>query len=974
MAGFTFGNGGGTPAPGNNASTAPSSGSGPASSAPTPAAAFTFGSGGTAATTSASSTAPPPSSGTTGGGFAFGGTANPPTGSSASTAPVAPATGFTLGGPGGTSASSTPSAAATSSATFGSVGNAAPTPTANPTPANKPSYISVPEFTSVFPGLSIAREIRSEGRFDEKNLATLLQVKSVWNQNAANPTTRQTLHQQKTVLLSSVSNPSQKEEAFLNDDMLQQLFSLADDLALTEEQALSLMAKSKQENSSAETLYWNERKQHLETLLYVFQKRLAVDENQGESTTVDNLLNKGLVGELVQLISDFSKRLDRLTDQRRRHKAEAPDDASRARQSRIFSMHIDFASQQRQIAAETLFFIAYNFHLEIGETIRLLQLIRSLSNGDENNLEVSPGLRPLDPYNVPSAYSHNHNSHQQPQTMWIDGIVQPSTSHLEEKNPFIWQKELVDQNWENGHPQLLRCVATLLMAAASALDQRTPLHDRGNGKVSLPTEDSTKELLNKVHPELYAEEWKTPHILGLLLASYALTLQSTNNPAISSPLSPRAGPPSPFHMGAGSNLSADVRRTFRHALEAPTLFKTFSFSRISLIPALHLPKSTLSFSGCNTSEFLLSVLTELTSGFFGLLLRHNPPISRAQWEKDAEEDLRLRRKDQENYRQFQSWSGTRTTLETIPDSVDLLQRPDCMDDVLALCYDVCRLDANFAACFWKKHSAIDTLSEIEKMQREDESLLPGYVDLMSGLSFHAPNLVHSILSGEESAETSSSGEYGRIIMRWTTLLETLRYYARELVNKGNGSSQTSAKRTNSLAADQSTMYYYYSTENNLAADYSATSSSSSSSTMRELGEANTRILSSHLMLVESIASKSSGARDFLRNLNLPITSGESAVGQDSLFMVLFSLTSAPISPELRGLVFESLASIIDGCSEKQVNDAWACVEDYGILPIDKLLVYTTPIPEGGAPRILFPPSSTARVSLFDVSFIPSSLF
>ena len=867
----------------------------------------------------------------------------------------------------------------------GNTTNAAPVPQHSSTAP--PSYIAVPEFSTAFPGFRISQRIH-QNVFEYTDLETLLQVKTVWNQHTGNPAIRQKLHQQRIVLLTSQSDPNKQEEAILNDEMLQELFSIADDLALTEEQALSLLAKSKQQSKlSPETIYWNERKEHLETLLYMFQKRLALDENQTRASeqelvvSTNDLLGKGLIRELLQLISGFSHRLDRLIEQRRRHNAETVDVSARARQSRAFSMHIEFASKQRQMAAETLFFIAYNFRLETrDEIVPLIQLIRRLSNGDENNLDVSPGLRPRNPYIVPSAHiDRKDNVQQQPQAMWMEGLMPPHQAQLEEKNPFVWQNELVQQNWDQGHPQLLRCVATLLMTAVSALDQRASLQDRVTGNVFVSTDESTNLLLSEIHAVLYMDQWKTPHILGLLLASYAIVLHSTNNVALASPLSPRTGQSSPFHIRAGASPNTDVRRTFRHALEAPAVFKTFSFTRLSLIAALQIPVSPSSLPVCNVSEFLLAVLTDHTAQFFGLLLQRNPPISRAKWEQDAEEDLRLRRANLENYRQFQSWSGTRTALEVIPDSVDLLLRPDCMDDVLALCFDVCRLGSNFAASFWTQHDISDVFSQIEKMQRQDDSLLPGFLDLLSSLSFHAPDIVHLILSDEGSLENGASTTVtgvntGRIALRWATIFETIRYYARELVNKGKGSGQNSTSGTDSSALDQSTEYYYFSSDRNTATSNSASNSSSSSSTVRELGEANTLILSSHLMLVEAVARSSVEARSFLRKLTLPIVSTESAVGQDSLWMILFSLTSAPVSPELRGLVFEALASIVDGSELEDIKQAWSCVEDYGILPIDKLLVYTNPIPGGIAPRISFPPSSTARVSGTDNHLLYPSLF
>ena len=806
----------------------------------------------------------------------------------------------------------------------------------------------------------------------------LQKIDTLWKQEQPDMNKRNKLQQQRMVQLPSPSDPLHKyEEAQLTDKLIQQVLLLADELGLTEEEALALLHQAKKDHVPARDLYWRERGAPLAALLHMYQSRMAISpEEQAASTTTEStssangrlvqatsmLLQQGLVGQLINLIRNYTQRLETLLDQRRRYKAETSsssymtDDAARARTLRGLTRHIDFGIQQRQTAAEVLFFVSYQFHCDTqNELIPLIELIHGLADGTPTNPE--PGLQPLDPRNVPSAYKTlptDGNS-----MSWMGGYGNPPPTQQEEKNPFEWEQELVDHTWERGHPQLLRCVSTLLMTIVSIMDPgQESLVSRETNRVTETSEDVLADMTSKVFAPLFEKEWKTPHILGVLLASYALALDATRDPAISSPLSPRNGPTSPF-QGSGSSASSssssspDVRRAFRASLERPAEFKTFTFVRYSLIPALQIPSEPSSI--CDSSEFLLSVVTGWSSDYFGLLLSRNPPISRIKWEQDAEEDLRLRRSDQEKYRQFQSSFGTRTSLESIPTSVNVMERPDCIDDLLALCFDVCQLGNDFASTFWdKQDNPIDVAAFIENMYWNDESLLACFYDLLSSLAMTTPDLVHKLLSGQ-----TTDGSI-QLKTQWLNVADIIRYYARQLSEtKGSGSSRNSST-SSSMPSEQSTMYYYYDTDNNDVNQNNSTKRSSASSGVRELAEANALILGSHLRLIEVVASRSPEAREYLRKMELP--GQQSSIDRDSFKEVLFTLSALPMSPELRGLVFEAIASITAGSSMSEVRDAWNYVEDLGILPIHKLLVYPMPVNEATAPCIMFPPSSTARIN------------
>jgi len=830
---------------------------------------------------------------------------------------------------------------------------------------------------------------------------TLLNVETVWNQHQADPALRQKLIQQRTVSLEVLQhdrrpNTYRPQTAQLTDEILHQMFQVAQQLGLNEEQALSLLSKAKQVSVPAEQVYWKERKAHLDSLLLLFQERMSLPADTSEENVIvkitNHLLQQGLITKLLQLIRDFSSRLDLLVDQRRRQMAEMAatsgmnsmdttvDAGGNNRDVALkgVNMHIDFGCQQRQAAAELLFFIAYNFHWEIStELVPLIHLIRDLSNGDPQNAQLSPGLLPVNPHDVPSPYKHRDGTTDLQQQQHRDFMAyagfgsQSSRQSQEEKNPFEWQKELVDQVWNSGGPQRLRCVSTLLMAVTVILDVPQSLLNRATSQSESHSDNHIAGLLTELHQVLFHEHWEyVPHIQGVLQAGFGLLLQATNNPATANPLSPRHSS-SPFGSGGSTDTGASssrYREAFRISLEQPANVKTLSFVRFSVLPALHIPARVAkdpSAPSCDVSEFLLQVLTDWSSKYFELLLQHNPPISRKSWLNDAAESLSLQRQNQNQQLEFQRAQGIRQQHKAIPSSVDLLTRPDCMDDLLALSCDVCELGPNYASLFWSKQDATIVISEVEKLRHADNSLFSGYVDLLASLALDAPEKVHGYLCGEGPMRGSKNST------TWTSVLKIVRYYVVSLLNKG--SARTAPEDTEQ--SNQSTAYY--TVDDNMGSGSSMgdtrTKSSSSSSRASELGQDNTLILSSHLRLIDVVARQSGEARAYLRKLTLPINNGgmnnginftmeSTAVGTDSLWRILFMLASTPISPELRGLTFHSLSSTMKGSTLDEIRQAWELVEDSGILPIYKLLNgFPTPIVEGTAPRIAFPPSSMSRV-------------
>lgn len=130
------------------------------------------------------------------------------------------------------------------------------------------------------------------------------------------------------------------------------------------------------------------------------------------------------------------------------------------------------------------------------------------------------------------------------------------------------------------------------------------------------------------------------------------------------------------------------------------------------------------------------------------------------------------------------------------------------------------------------------------------------------------------------------------------------------------------------------------------------------------------VLASCLSIVICVASRSSDARAFLRSFSLQVQSSDGIVGQDMTHMVLFTLASTAVPPEIRGLTFSALATIYQDCSPKDAIEGWGLVESTGFLPIYKLQQYPTQITENDVPSITFPTvqvSSHLRSRMFSVS-------
>ena len=268
--------------------------------------------------------------------------------------------------------------------------------------------------------------------------------------------------------------------------------------------------------------------------------------------------------------------------------------------------------------------------------------------------------------------------------------------------------------------------------------------------------------LMPVHERLNAHNdagktWKRQDIWGVPAAAYAVMLRPIRS-VVSSPRLSTQSPTSPrVALGKTGRPSTqtrfDVKRTWKACLSAPSEKKSFTFMLRTLIPSFRRHHSS-SEGIANTHEFLMSVMSEFVSSLLDLLCAGNEmPLSRLKREQAENEDLRIRREDQEQEAQFRaSYGGALTSSEPIPVAVDLLKRPDCVDDVFAVAAALCSEDPLLACHFWsieienlvdvETNTTVTTrklmpsraLMQLKGMQESDSSLIPTYLSFLAGLA------------------------------------------------------------------------------------------------------------------------------------------------------------------------------------------------------------------------------------------------
>jgi hypothetical protein len=397
----------------------------------------------------------------------------------------------------------------------------------------------------------------------------------------------------------------------------------------------------------------------------------------------------------------------------------------------------------------------------------------------------------------------------------------------------------------------------------------------------------------------------------------------------------------------------------------------------------------------------MSLVSDFMSHYLDVLCASgNVPISRAQWELNEARELQLRREQQDQQRQFRAWSGTSANdEEEIPSAVDLMARPDCLDDVVAVAIALCSAGPDYAKIFWStageevdgrvKTTLVPSraLRKLEIQQESDGTLLPIYVSFLAALAA-APAVEDGTESGASLVNillSRTAPESGKNPVTWTTLMDAIRWYARELTpgDYSATKSTTESKSTAPGLTGSGSTAYYYGTEGNGYEGSSgygsfqqttSTASSASGTKPKELGDANTNILLSHLGVIATVASKSSAARSALVSMKLPIIGQDpsSVAGEDPVLTVLFLLAIAPLTPMVRGAAFSTIASLLklDGATSEErkiiqehANKGWQLLETCRVVPISLLDQYESP-PEGVAQLsqgLAFPPSSLSLV-------------
>ncbi len=561
-----------------------------------------------------------------------------------------------------------------------------------------------------------------------------------------------------------------------------------------------------------------------------------------------------------------------------------------------------------------------------------------------------------------------------------------------------------------GKPQLLQCVSTLILSVVCSLDARNTLIDRsihrpndfGSGNalfppklaISSPTEVHVNlvPINDRLDPNSGRySNWKRQDIGGLMSAAYALLLWPSTNIFTSPQKSPRERSSS-----SGSTSNNTVHHIFRSCLEIPTMTKSFTFARLSLIAGMGMPSMKSSSTILdNDFSFYISVLTDFTSQFLDAISSFSDlPISRTKWMDNELQELQVRHVQEHQRRQLNSWSGQSYQEVDVPTEVDIFKRPDCLDDIIALAVSVCASCPECANRFWSTNERLvestgdgiktdeyiielkpsRILKKLEKIQAKDSSLLPVYLSFLGAIGlYESPDqeqrsmngalAVHEWLSDANRLTSSPSSLAEETKISWEYILNEIRWYTQQLnpSEEENTDDWSSGGRYNQSYSQESTGYYYGTNNNSGYNDRSQNNASSKVSASRsarhakkELDEASSRTLSSLLTILSQVAFKSDVARRSILDIRLavPGMNRRYLPVEDDALTILFSLLVTSISSELRGSALCAISNLVR-CTEPAVatkeqqsrdNDVvrrcWNLLELSQLIPIDKLCQYS----------------------------------
>lgn len=401
-------------------------------------------------------------------------------------------------------------------------------------------------------------------------------------------------------------------------------------------------------------------------------------------------------------------------------------------------------------------------------------------------------------------------------------------------------------------------------------------------------------------------------------------------------------------------------------MKFPAENKSFTFARLSVIPALRKLSIPSGFSCrlyCDVSNFLHTVIAEFTSYYLDeLSISGECPPSRAQWEEGAEDTLRIQRLHEEQQRKFHGqFLPTSNYIESsaVPTNIDVSKRPDCIDDIVAFATAICSTHSDYSRRFWSEEVQGESgdgdnriltpsrfLVDLQARQTNDHSLRPCFLTFLASLataknmeySLNGAAVVHEMLSRNNSAILDGCTH------SWSTLLETLRHYVRELNPNfcvpGFDESQTRVTSGSSTA-------YYYLGKNNV--ETSETDRITNPTIKpKELGVENTEILLSHLSIMANVALHHPPTRRCILGIILPVRSQDQReiIGQHGALNILFTLSIMPLDPIVRGAVFRTLANLLslDGLkNDEEMEDArkaahqgWQLLDACQIVPLRML--------------------------------------
>jgi hypothetical protein len=355
-------------------------------------------------------------------------------------------------------------------------------------------------------------ENRESSSSSAQRLLLRNRTNSILEKVAADNSLRQQLQQQPLVLLS-IEQPNGtviQQEAKITPSMLYDICTIADDLMVPEVVAIALyhqasssevpfrskFVQSILKNSNvtpnatsipwmAREIYFSQSSLILHSCLALLQNRLR--ENNVESSlnpiteATDNLLQSGLITNLILIVHEYTQRIDTILVENSEGRptsgsfvlSSSPTPHESSAHFWRNEVVLQACYSERQLAVECLYFIAYNTQMQSDEVVALIDLLRNVSN---NCIILDPFTDVSDPMEViPSgsgAASSTLNFSTSSTAPWL-------TQQLRrEKDPLIWERELVITAMKTGQPQLLRCGCTILVAIFSALSEKALLMDR----------------------------------------------------------------------------------------------------------------------------------------------------------------------------------------------------------------------------------------------------------------------------------------------------------------------------------------------------------------------------------------------------------------------------------------------------------------------------------------------------------------